>query len=227
MELGEVLAVAGAALLLFAIRIVGTALGTVRTLVMYRGREKWTAVLGFGEILVYVVGLGAVVNDLGNIAILMGYCLGFSVGTVAGMRLDRRMAMGHLSLRVISKSRGEEIATALHEAGFGATISMGRGKDGEVAIINSVIPSKHSKKAMNLVQACDPTAFMVADEARAVMQGWLPGATSAFPSLPVTQPGADAYPTAPPEPQPEHEPAFEPVLPDEPGNYNPEPAPGG
>ncbi len=200
MEFSEILAVAGAALLLFVVRIVGTSLGTVRTLVMYRGHEVWTAVLGFGEIFVYVVGLGAVVNDLGNIAMLMGYCLGFSVGVVAGMRLDRRLAMGNLSLRVISRFKGDEVVAALHEAGYGATLSHGRGREGDVAIINSVIPSKHSKRVMALVQACDPTAFMVADEARAVMQGWLPGATSAFPSLPVTQPGADAVPTEPPAP---------------------------
>jgi uncharacterized protein YebE (UPF0316 family) len=170
---------------------------------MYRGKEVWTAVLGFGEIFVYVVGLGAVVNDLTNVTMLMGYCLGFSVGMVAGMRLDRRMAMGHLSLRVISRFKGEDIVAALHESGYGATLSHGRGREGDVAIINSVIPSKHSKKVMALVQACDPTAFMVADEARAVMQGWLPGATSTFPSLPVIQASADALPSQPDiEPEP-------------------------
>ncbi|MCA9823237.1 MAG: DUF2179 domain-containing protein [Dehalococcoidia bacterium] len=238
MELSEFLTVGGAALLLFAIRIFGTALGTIRTLVMYRGHEVWTAVLGFGEIFVYVVGLGAVVNDLSNVAMLMGYCLGFSVGTIAGMRLDRRLAMGHLSLRVISRCKGEEIVATLHNAGFGATLSQGRGRDGDVGIINSVIPSRQSKKAMALVQQCDPAAFMVADEARAVMQGWLPGATSAFPSLPVTQPGADSLPSEPPAPEPavpaaterprpEPTPTYHGRRADEPFWYYPEAAAGG
>jgi uncharacterized protein YebE (UPF0316 family) len=203
MELSEILQLAGAALLLFCVRIVGTALGTVRTLMMNRGMELWSAVLGFGEIFVYVVGLGAVVNDLGNIAMLMGYCLGFSVGMVVGMRMEKRMALGHVSLRIISRDRPEDVVGELHAAGFGATLSWGEGRDGRVGIINTVVQRKHAKRATSLVQKVDPGAFMVSDEARAVTRGWLPGATSPFPPLPVTLDGPRVI--APPDA--EHEPA--------------------
>jgi uncharacterized protein YebE (UPF0316 family) len=201
MELSEILQLAGAALLLFFVRIIGTALGTVRTLMMNRGMELWSAVLGFGEIFVYVVGLGAVVNDLGNIAMLMGYCLGFSVGMVVGMRMEKRMALGHVSLRIISREKPEDVAGELHAAGFGATLSWGEGRDGSVGIINTVVQRKHAKRATELVQKVDPGAFMVSDEARAVTRGWLPGATSPFPPLPV--PVGRPTIIAPPEAQPE------------------------
>ena len=211
MELFEILQLAGAALLLFCVRIVGTALGTVRTLMMNRGMELWSAVLGFGEIFVYVVGLGAVVNDLGNIAMLMGYCLGFSVGMVVGMRMEKRMALGHVSLRIISRDNPEDVAGELHAAGFGATLSWGEGRDGSVGIINTVVPRKHARRATELVQKVDPGAFMVSDEARAVTRGWLPGATSPFPPLPVPfgRPSVIVPPEAQQEPETEQLPRGE------------------
>jgi uncharacterized protein YebE (UPF0316 family) len=209
MELMEVLQLAGAALLLFSVRIVGTALGTVRTLMMNRGMEMWSGVLGFGEIFVYVVGLGAVVNDLGNIAMLMGYCLGFSVGMVVGMRMEKRMALGHVSLRIISRDQPEDVVGELHAAGFGATLSWGEGRDGRVGIINTVVQRKHARRATDLVQKVDPGAFMVSDEARAVTRGWLPGATSPAPSLPV--PMGSPSPTRPPAEPAEAERHQEPV----------------
>lgn len=211
----EILQLLGAATLLFAVRIIGTALGTVRTLFMNRGMELWAGVLGFGEIFVYIVGLGAVVNDLHNIAMLMGYCLGFSVGVVAGMRVEQRIALGHMSLRIICRNQPNEIVSALHDAGYGATLSWGEGRDGRVGIINTVIQRKHSRKATAIVQGIDPNAFIVADEARAVTRGWLPGATTPFPPLPVS-PSAMVVPEAVAEPQAESpvvpEPHLEPAL---------------
>jgi hypothetical protein len=111
------------------------------------------------------------------------------------------MALGHVSLRIISREKPEDVAGELHAAGFGATLSWGEGRDGSVGIINTVVQRKHAKRATELVQRVDPGAFMVSDEARAVTRGWLPGATSPFPPLPV--PVGRPTIIAPPEAQPE------------------------
>lgn len=180
----EVAIYVGAVLVVFLLRIVGTAVGTVRILMTNRGNELWSGILGFFEILIYVIGMGVVVNDLTNIGMLMSYCLGFSVGTIVGMRIEQRMALGFVNLRAISRSRASTIADALRRAGFGATLSHGEGRDGTVGVITATVPRKHSRKAMNLIHGLDPDAFMVADEARAVSRGWVPSAISIFPLPP-------------------------------------------
>ena len=180
----DALTLAGAAALIFFLRVIGVALGTVRVLLMNRGLELWSAALGFFEVLVYVVAIGAVVQDLTDVPVLLSYCLGFSVGTIVGIRIERRMALGYVGLRAISVERAREIADALRAAGFGATLSWGEGRDGRVGIVQTVVPRKHAARATAVIHEVDPDAFLVVDEARAVTRGWLPGATGEGPPLP-------------------------------------------
>lgn len=102
----EGLAVAATALGIFALRVVGVALGTVRVLLTNRGLELWSAVLGFAEVLVYVVAIGAVVRDLTDWPALLAYCSGFSVGTIVGIRIERRLAVGYVNVRAVSPPPG-------------------------------------------------------------------------------------------------------------------------
>lgn len=180
---------AGAVTLVFFLRVIGVAVGTVRILLTNRGMEWWSAILGFIEVLVYVVGIGVVVKDLTDIPILLSYCVGFSIGNIVGIRIEQRMALGFVSLRVISKGKASAVAGALRDKGFGATVSAGEGRDGTVGIVTAVIPRKQSREAIKLVQGIDTDAFLVVDEARAVSRGWLP---TNIGGVPVT--------TAPPRP---------------------------
>lgn len=188
-DVPEALIYAGAVLLVFLLRLFGVAVGTVRLLLTNRGSELWSGLLGFVEILVYVVGIGVVVKDLTDIGMLMSYCLGFSFGTILGIRIEQRMALGIVNLRAISRTKAQEMANALREAGFGATLSHGEGRDGTVGIVTATVQRKHARRAMNLVQQTDPEAFLVADEARAVARGWMPSGASVFPANPAAAHG--------------------------------------
>lgn len=147
--------------------------------------QVWSAILGFIEVLVYVVGIGVVVQDLMDIPMLLSYCLGFSVGNIVGIRMEQRLAIGFVSLRIMSPTQAPEIAGELRNAGYGATLSYGEGRDGQVGIVTAVVPRKHSREAIKLVQRTDDDAFLVVDEARAVSRGWIPTSLMVAPSSPV------------------------------------------
>lgn len=163
-----------AAGLIFALRVASAALATVRVLVMSRGEEVWAAFLGFFEVLVYVVSIGLVVSDITNVTAVFAYCLGFSAGTILGMRMEQKLALGMLTLRIISRTHAPEVAAALRSSGLGATLSWGEGRDGSVGIVQSVVPRRRAAEAGTLARSVDDHAFIVADEARAVLAGWMP-----------------------------------------------------
>jgi uncharacterized protein YebE (UPF0316 family) len=98
----EVLQVLGAAALIFALRVVGVAVGTIRLLPMGRGVEISAALLGALEAFIYIAATAAVVTNLTDWPVLAAYCFGFSAGTLIGMRIERRLAVGHVSLRAFS-----------------------------------------------------------------------------------------------------------------------------
>ena len=169
----DILIALGGALLIFALRVAGVGLVTVRILLVTRGVESWSVVLGFLEALMYVVAIGLVVENLTNVPNLLAYCVGFSGGTLVGMRVERRMAIGYVTVHAFSRPYGSEIAQALREAGFGATVTPGEGRSGSVAVVISVVPRGEAGRVGEVVRSVDPEAFVSYDETLGVTRGWM------------------------------------------------------
>lgn len=165
--------VLGAAAWIFLLRVIGVSLSTVRVLVMMRGKKMASVVMGFFEVLVYVIAIGQVVNNLSNIWNILGYCLGFSAGTLIGMWMDDRTAGGYSTIRIISRRHGERIAEVIREAGYGATLERGIGREGKVMMVLAIVRRQEVENVCKLADKIDATAFISIDETRAVKRGYL------------------------------------------------------
>jgi uncharacterized protein YebE (UPF0316 family) len=169
METGIILGV----VVIFLLRVVGVTLSTIRVLMMTRGKKYTSAVLGFFEVLVYVLAIGTVVQDLTNIPNLLSYCLGFSVGTLLGMWLEERIALGYVKIHVVSPGQGFDVAQALRREGFGATEGLAVGKDGTVGTVETVIRRRNIETACTAIYQIAPDAFVTIDEIRSIQHGYL------------------------------------------------------
>lgn len=184
---------------IFGLRVLGVGAGTVRVLLITRGEQFWSLILGAVEVLVYVLAIGAVVQDLSNLPNLVAYIGGFMAGTVVGMHIERKMAIGYITLRAMSVAKGRDIAAALHEAGFGATLTWGEGRYGPVGVVTAVVPRRQSNRAAAIIRTTDPNAFIVSDETRRVEAGWFastPAPAVRVASAPVAGPPAQPPPLA-------------------------------
>lgn len=161
------------ALFIFLLRVFGIAVSTLRVLAMMRGKKVAAFVAGFFEVLTYVIAIAEVVNNLDNIWNILGYCLGFSVGTVAGMALDERTASGFANVRIISRYKAQSIVEAIHNAGFGATVGWGHGRGGTVGMIVAVVRRKEVDKICDLAETVDSNAFITVEDARTVRRGYI------------------------------------------------------
>lgn len=161
------------ALLIFALRVFGIAISTLRVLVMMRGKKIASFVAGFFEVLAYVIAIAAVVNNLDNVWNVLGYCLGFSVGTVVGMILDERTASGYTNVRIISRYQAQRIIEQIHTAGYGATVGWGHGRGGTVGMILAIVRRKEAEELCAIAERVDPNAFITIEDARAVRRGYI------------------------------------------------------
>ena len=159
------------AILIFFLRVIGVAISTIRVLVMMRGKKVAAFVAGFFEVLTYVIAIGEVVNNLDNVWNVLGYCLGFSVGTVAGMLLDERTASGFANVRIISRYKAQSIIDEIHKAGHGATVGWGHGRGGTVGMIVAVVRRKEVDRICTIAEAIDPNAFITIEDTRAIRRG--------------------------------------------------------
>jgi uncharacterized protein YebE (UPF0316 family) len=159
-------------LFIFTLRVLGVSLSTIRFLLMTRGRKLLSAAFGFFQTLVYAVAIGKVVQDLNNIPNLMSYCLGFSVGTLLGMWLEERIAIGFATIRLISPGRNQ-VAEAIRRAGYGATEGMAYGKEGIVGTVKTVVRRRNVEAVCEIIYQCAPDAFVTIEDTQKVERGHL------------------------------------------------------
>ncbi|MEJ2211254.1 MAG: DUF2179 domain-containing protein [Anaerolineae bacterium] len=163
----------GNALLIFGLRLTDVSMGTVRTIMLMRGMRKTAALIGFVEVSIWVVAISRVIGNLDSVWSVLGYGGGFAAGTLLGMWIEDKLALGHVYVHVISRDKGQELAHTIREAGYGATQVQAEGKSGPVQVIDAVVPRKQAKKLLQLVNQVDAASFVTIEEARKVMRGYL------------------------------------------------------
>jgi uncharacterized protein YebE (UPF0316 family) len=161
------------ALTIFALRIINSAVGTIRLVVMGRGRGMLSAALGFVEALIFAFVTAGVITDLSNVLVLAAYCGGFSVGIFVGMRLEERFVTSYVRVNVITQKDSHTIALKLREIGHGVTEVQGEGASGDVAMLSSVVLRVHTPEVLRAVYAIQPNAFVTLEDTRSVHHGWL------------------------------------------------------
>lgn len=160
-------------LLIFGLRIVDVSLATVRHLLAMRNARKAVPILGFFESLIWVLAVGTAIQHLDSPLHLLGYAGGFASGTVVGLWIEEKMALGLATIQVISREGGVEVAEALRDMGFGVTEFAGQGREGRVEVIQTVIRRRQIRDALAVVDAWDPDAFVSVEEPRTIRRGWM------------------------------------------------------
>ncbi|MDY6846681.1 MAG: DUF5698 domain-containing protein [Chloroflexota bacterium] len=152
------------ALGIFAARTVNMALDTLRFMFLLRGKRALSWVLGFVESVLYVFVIGQVLNNLSNPLNIIGYAAGFATGTVLGMMIEKRLAIGFTHFSIISRSHSTEIADALRAEGYGVTEIPARGRESNFMLVNCHVRRKQADNVEALALNIDPEAFITAEE---------------------------------------------------------------
>ncbi len=163
------------AFLLFALRVINYAVGTMRLVFITRGQRPMAAGLAFVEALIFAVVMASVVADLANIINLLAYCFGAAAGSYVGMAIEARLVTSFSTVQIITKQFGAQIALILRDKGYGVTETTGRGRDGEVSILRTSINNRDLSKVLVAVSEVDAKAFVEVEAARTIQRGWIPG----------------------------------------------------
>lgn len=158
-------------ILIFFARICDVTLGTVRIILMSRGSNKLSPLLGFFEVLIWIVVIGQLVQNISSVTAYIGYAAGFAAGNFVGMWLENRLAFGTYMVRVILPKHGEEIFTKIHNAGFGVTSVDGEGSMGPVKLIYTAVKRKQVKQVLSIIHECAPGAFVSIEELNSIEKG--------------------------------------------------------
>jgi uncharacterized protein YebE (UPF0316 family) len=146
-------------LLIFFMRICDVTLDTMRIIFMTKGYRTIAPIIGFFEVLIWIVAITRIMQNLNNWVSYIAYAAGFATGNYVGMLLDEKLAIGHELIRVITKLDAGDLANALRSAGFGVTSVKAVGMQGDVGILYIIVNRKNQKTAIGIVEEHTPNAF--------------------------------------------------------------------
>lgn len=148
------------ALFIFFSRIVDVSLGTFRVQMIVNRRKIAAGLIGFVEILIFILIVSKVIQDIGNWMNVLAYCGGFAAGNIVGIIITEKFSHDIISVGVISKNHCTEIEQRLREEGFGVTRNLGYGLQGELQVLRIVTSRNLFPKIRDIALEYDRKAFI-------------------------------------------------------------------
>lgn len=170
----------GLPLLIFVARVFDVTLGTLRIIFTSRGLRNLAPVLGFIETFVWIMAVSSLVKNAQNFASYFGYAGGFAMGTLVGMMIENKLAVGTITIRAIIRRDPAELIENLADAGFGVTTVDGHGATGDVKVIYSIVKRADLPAVIEIFHRTLPGAFLSVEEVRSTEQGVFPREKNPF-----------------------------------------------
>ena len=161
----------GIPLLIFLARVVDTSLGTLRIVMITSGNRKAVRLVGFIEVLLWVIAIGQIIQNLNNWAGYLAWALGFTVGSMIGFKIEDRLALGKHQLRIITSQPIDAFLEALKGLNQGFTVFDGMGSQGPVKQIFLILNRQNNKEITALVKQHIPTSFCSVSDVMATDSG--------------------------------------------------------
>lgn len=154
------------------INIVYVSLNTLRMILTLKGRRYIAAFISMFEIVMYVVGLGLVLNNLDQIQNLIAYAVGFGLGIIVGSVIEEKLALGYITVNVISTDPNIEFTRKLRDKGYGVTSWFAYGMDGDRLAMQILTPRKYELRLYEAIKTIDPKAFIISYEPKQINGGF-------------------------------------------------------
>ncbi len=160
-------------LIIFVINIVYVSFFTVRMIMTLKGYRYLAALISVFEIVIYVVGLGLVLDSLDQIQNLIAYALGYGSGVIIGTKIEEKMALGYITVNVITDEINRELASTLRSKGYGVTDWAAHGMEGNRSAMQILTPRKFELQLYSTIAELDPKAFIISYEPKTIRGGFL------------------------------------------------------
>lgn len=160
-------------LLIFFSRILDVSIGTIRLIFVSKGLKYLAPILGFFEVVIWLIAISQIIQNLNNVMGYIAYGLGFAMGNYVGIVLEEKLSIGTILIRVIPKMETSNLIAHLRNNQFAVITVDVEGMSGQVKMLLSIINRKDAKEYIGFVNRFDPKAFYTIENISAVKEGYL------------------------------------------------------
>jgi len=161
-------------LLIFFSRAVDVSLGTVRIIFVSKGQRLLASLLGFFEILVWIIAITKIMQNVTNFFYYIVYAGGFAFGIYFGVFIEEKIALGLVSIHVFTAKDANELLKRLRDNNYGVTSRIALGETGKIDELFTVVRRKNLFSVLKILKDYDKDAFISVEDVRLVRGGVFP-----------------------------------------------------
>jgi uncharacterized protein YebE (UPF0316 family) len=160
--------------LIFCARICDVTLGTIRVIFISKGIKYLAPIIGFFEVIIWLLAIGQVMNNLTSIVSYLAYGAGFAAGTYVGMVIEEKISIGLVIVRIITRDDPTPLLQCLRSGNYGVTSIDGEGSTGPVKVIFTIVRRQDLSRVIGIIKQFNPKAFYSVEEVKSVAEGVIP-----------------------------------------------------
>lgn len=145
--------------LIFLARISDVTIGTIRIVMVAKGQKLIAPILGFFEVLIWLLAISKIIQNLDNWVCYVAYGAGFATGNYIGMIIEEKLAVGIVQLQIITRTEAHKLIEKLKSEGYGITHQEAHGAVEEVSIIYSIVKRTDLPHVDEIIRTYNPNAF--------------------------------------------------------------------
>lgn len=158
--------------IILVVNIIYVSTSTMRMILTLKGRRYLAAAVSTLEVIMYIIGLSIVLDNLDGIQNVAAYAVGYALGIIIGSKIEERLALGYITVNVVSSHPDYHFSEKLRKEGFGVTSWRSTGMDGDRLSLSILTPRKQELRLYQMITKIDPSAFMVAYEPKHIQGGF-------------------------------------------------------
>ncbi|MFN5223087.1 MAG: DUF2179 domain-containing protein [Bacteroidota bacterium] len=161
-------------LLIFISRSCDVSLATLRNVFIARNIRNVVPIIGFFEVLLWLVAISTVLGNLNNVACYLGFAAGYANGIYLGLKIEERLALGKQLVRIFTKLETAGFVQDLYAFGMGVTLMDARGSQGPVTVVFTTLNRKDLPILEAMIQKHIPNSFYTIEDIRKAKLGVFP-----------------------------------------------------
>jgi uncharacterized protein YebE (UPF0316 family) len=157
-------------LFIFLARVADVSIGTLRIMFISKGLKYLAPLVGFFEILIWLLAIGQIFQNLTNPIYYIAYASGFATGTLVGIIIENKLSIGTEIIRIITQKEASKLVDALQKEDYLVTHDDVEGSRGIVKIVYVVVDRHDVPNVVKLIKKYNPKAFYSVEDVKFVSE---------------------------------------------------------
>ncbi len=161
---------------IFFARLLDVSLATFRTMVLVKGQKILPAILGFFEVLVWLMVVEETLKtEVDSLWVPVSYAAGYAIGSLIGTWFSNKFLKSMCAVQVVTDKTNAKLINAIKKAGYGLSI-VDLKKDPDTdkkEMLFIEVNNTSVKKLKELINKYDKNAFIVVSDSKFVINGYI------------------------------------------------------